>query len=88
MNQDELKVVFRKGELERRAARRVQFTQELSSLMLRIKNEGIMLHELLTSDEAKASVEALRQIKQQIQDADRELHPGYWRRLLRALLNR
>lgn len=87
LTQDDLKVAFRKDELERRDRRRARLRGDLDNVLARMKNEGTLLDELLTPDEMLVHFRAVMQIKQQEAAYYKEFHSGYWKRLFRALLN-
>lgn len=74
---EDLKATMRQQELQRRAVRRAYLLNEAKLLEEALDEEGKAAH--------KAAVEA---IKEQKLNFEREITPGYWQRLWRALLNR
>lgn len=85
---DELATMFRKSELQRRELRRIALDREMKSLLKRMDNEGMLLHEMLTPEEQKIHKLANKEIIEQQLAFEREASPGYWQRLWRALLNK
>lgn len=88
MPPDEVAIMFRKSELQRRELRRIALEHELKSLIKRMDNEGMLLHEILTPEEQKIHALANKEIIRQQLAFEREASPGYWTRLWRALLNK
>lgn len=78
MTPEQIAVIFRKGELERRAARRRAL----------LANEARLASEPLTEFDKKVHALTIEELKQQSVDFEKEITPSYWRRLWRALLNK
>ena len=76
--QEEIAVMFRKGELQRRQARREKL----------LANEAALADEMLNAEEQAAHDKAIARIKENHLAMAKEMSPGYWLRLWRALLNR
>lgn len=78
MNQEQIAVMFRKGELERRRQRHEQL----------LRNEAALRDEPLTEFDKKVHEQAVTEVKKYKLAIEKETSPGYWARLWRALLNR
>ena len=78
MTPEQVAVMFRKNELERRAARQKAL----------LANEARLASEPLTEFDKKVHAIAIGELKQQREDFEKEIIPSYWRRLWRALLNK
>ena len=86
MEEDTEKQMWRSAELQRRYARQKELKRQLRVLHALMRNEGMLLEEVLTPDERKIHAKALRQIELQQLTINRIIHPNYWRRLFNALL--
>ena len=86
--QQQIAVLMRAGELTRRDERRKRLQQELASLKLRFRNEGLLLNEELTSEDVAAHAEATARMREQQLRFEKETRPSYWRRLWAAILGR
>ena len=86
--QNELKVLFRAQELGHRQQRRDAIVRDLNILKARMRNEGILINELLTPEDQKFHETAIAMMKAQEEHMQKELSPGYWWRLKNALLNK
>lgn len=78
MNQTEIAIAFRAQELERRRVR----TEAL------LRNEAALRDEPLTEFDRSIDTEAVRQVREYRLELEKELSPGYWTRLWRALCGR
>lgn len=87
LSQTDLQEMFRGRELASRNTRRIQLREQLANIVARMKNEGMLLEEELTSEGKEAHAKAIQQMRDQDAAFQKELY-GYWRRLWRALLNR
>jgi len=81
----EHQAMARADELERRASRRTLLRSQLKNVLARMKNEGMLLDEELTPEDATAHSKAIDSVKAQ-EDAWEHAIYGYWGRLWRALL--
>ena len=78
MDQKDIAAMFRQGELQRRAQRNAKILQNAAEL----ENEP------LTEFDKEAHATAVESVKRQQLRLEKELSPGYWRRLWCALLNK
>ena len=78
MKQEDIAVMFRQAELERRA-------QRLQALA---RNAQALLHEPLTPHEKVITERAVENLRMASLATERAMHPGYWKRLWAALLDR
>lgn len=88
LSQDQIAVMFRQGELRRRAERRAQVQQQLDRALALARNEGILVAEKLDDHAQKIHDIAVGQIKEQQLAFEKEVRVSYWRRLWAALLNK
>ena len=77
LSPEQIAQMFRKTELNRRAER-----------LARLKNELELANEPLSAHDKEINEAALRDIKQEKLRQDKLMYPGYWNRLIAALLNK
>ena len=78
MNQEQIAAMFREQELQRRQARNEAL----------LHNAAALTDEVLDEKGKAAHEAAVAKVKEQQLWLEKELSPGYWKRLWRALLNR
>ena len=81
----EHEALARQDELQRRTSQRKLLRTQLQTVLARMKNEGMLLDEELTPEDATAHSKAIDSVKAQ-EDAWEHAIYGYWGRLWRALL--
>lgn len=77
MNTDEIAVLFRRNELERREARRK-----------RLVNEVKLMSESLSPEEKSHHERAVKEMQYHALLLKKDITPSYWKRLWHALLGR